>query len=160
MIFLISKKNKARPKKQSRKSGFVILFAVTIASILLAIALGVSNIAYKEVSFGTSGKNANDAFFAADTGAECALFYDKLIGTSFPVGGPATAINCASTSITPSFSLSGSVSSYDFVIPRLGSAELSCAKVNVSKNSASSPPSVVITQADIISEIQAAILPA
>ena len=37
-------------------AGFVILFAVSIASIVLAIALGIANIAYKEIKFTTSAK--------------------------------------------------------------------------------------------------------
>jgi len=56
--------------------GFVILFAVTLSALILAIALGVSDIAYKELKFSTNARDANDAFFAANTGAECALFYE------------------------------------------------------------------------------------
>lgn len=62
--------------KKSKKSGFVILFAVTISAIILAIALGVANISLKEVQFGTSARDTNDAFFAADTGIEYVLFQD------------------------------------------------------------------------------------
>ena len=58
MIILKIKKNK----------GFVLIFAVTLAAILLSIALGISQIALKEIKFGTSAKDTNDAFFAADTG--------------------------------------------------------------------------------------------
>ena len=63
-------------KKLKNKKGFVILFAVTLSAILLSIALGVSNIAFNEAKFSTSVKNTNDAFFAADVGAEQALFWD------------------------------------------------------------------------------------
>ena len=130
-------------KKNNR--GFVILFAVTLSSILLAIALGVANIALKEVKFGTSAKNTNNAFFAADTGAECALFYDKLSGSSFPIEGPATPINCASATITPSFSGTSDTGSYDFKITSLGSLGASCAKVNVFKDKSVTPRLVAIT---------------
>jgi len=66
-------------KKVFKKNnkGFVILFAVTLSSIILAIALGVSNVALKEIKFGTSAKDTNEAFFAADTGAEYVLNEDK-----------------------------------------------------------------------------------
>ena len=63
--------------KIKRNEGFVILFAVTIASILLAIAIGITNIALKEIKFGTSAKDANEAFFAADTGLERAFWNDS-----------------------------------------------------------------------------------
>lgn len=60
-----------------KNSGFVLLFAVTLAAILLAIALGVSNVAFRELKFSTSAKDSNDAFFAADSGAEKVLFQDR-----------------------------------------------------------------------------------
>lgn len=64
-------------KNLQKNRGFVILFAVTISAILLSIALGVSNIAFNEAKFSTSAKNTNDAFFAADTGAEDALLKER-----------------------------------------------------------------------------------
>ena len=68
---------KIQPQKNTKNRGFVILFAVTISSILLALAIGVANIALKEVKFNTSAKDTNNAFFAADTAIEYALFQDK-----------------------------------------------------------------------------------
>lgn len=59
------------------RSGFVLLFAVTLAAILLSVALGVVNIAFREVKFGTSARDSNEAFFAADTGLEQAFLNDK-----------------------------------------------------------------------------------
>lgn len=59
-----------------KNKGFVMLFAVTLSAILLSIALGVANIAFKEVRFSTNARDTNDAFFAADTGAEYVLFED------------------------------------------------------------------------------------
>jgi len=71
---------------EGSRSGFVLLFAVTISAILLAIALGVANIALKEVKFGTSARDTNDAFFAADTGIEYTLFKDKT-SANYPAPG-------------------------------------------------------------------------
>jgi len=138
-------------KNLQKKRGFVILFAVTLSAILLAIALGVANIALKEVKFTTNARNTNNAFFAADTGAECALFNDKLVGSSFPIEGPASSITCASTTIPVSFS--GTIDSsgnpttgtYNFSINSLGSLGASCAKINVFKDKRQSPMLVVIT---------------
>src|SRR3989344_1323414 len=97
------RKNSACPAKPARPAGglersegVVLLFAVTLTSILLAIAVGISNIALKELNFSTSARAANDAFFAADTGAECALFYDRSVSSTFAQGSPPTqTINCA-----------------------------------------------------------------
>jgi hypothetical protein len=67
-------------RRKSSGSGFVILYAVTLSAILLSIALGVAQIALKEIKFSASAKDTNEAFFAADTGAEQALFNDKTPG--------------------------------------------------------------------------------
>jgi hypothetical protein len=113
-----------------KNKGFVILFAVTISGILLAIALGVANIAYKEVKFGTSGKDTNEAFFAADTGAECALKYDSSVAANNAFTGSAT-MSCAGNSPTVTLV---SASNWSFVVSGLGNTAASCAKVTVSKS--------------------------
>ncbi|OGI73645.1 hypothetical protein A3D42_01410 [Candidatus Nomurabacteria bacterium RIFCSPHIGHO2_02_FULL_41_18] len=107
-------------------SGFVILFATTLASIIFSIALGVANVAWKELRFGSSARDANNAFFAADTGVECALVHDK---DSAPFG-TVSSINCAGRSIA----VTGSAPSWRFVVTGLGSAGNSCAVVTVTKS--------------------------
>lgn len=129
--------------------GFVILFAVTLSAILLSIALGVANIALKEIKFGTSAKDTNDAFFAADTGAECALNNDKPSSNHFPLTGPASQITCANVAITPVFSATDPNNSnavlYNFVVPSIGGSSVSCANVSVSKDPVTRSPSVITT---------------
>jgi hypothetical protein len=125
-------------RRKSSGSGFVILFAVTISAILLSIALGVTNIAFREIKFGTSAKDSNDAFFAADAGIECAMVYDRLDPDYFdePSNDPknaftgAAVMNCAGSVITiiqnpPSF--------WSFTISGLGNGGQGCAKVTVDK---------------------------
>ena len=63
-----------RYKIQTR--GFVILFTVLVASIILAIALGVASVSYRELLLSSTAKDAEFSFFSADTGAECALYWD------------------------------------------------------------------------------------
>ena len=115
-------------KFKNQNAGFVLLFAVTLSSILLAVALGVASIAEKEIKFGTSIRETNDAFLAADTGIECAIFHDKSSATAFPLEGQETSINCASSNIPIIWN-----GIHNFAIEGLGSAGDSCAKVNVIK---------------------------
>jgi len=56
--------------------GFAVLFTVLISSIILAIALGITSISYQEVVLSSSAKEGNISFYAADTGADCALYWD------------------------------------------------------------------------------------
>ncbi len=94
MIYKFIKKN------IDKKNGFVVLFVVMLSAIILSITLGISNVALKEVQFAISAKDANDAFFAADIGAECALFLDKDPLTS-PFVGASIQPNCAGIDISP-----------------------------------------------------------
>ena len=96
--------------------GFVLLFAVTFSSIVLSIALGVTNIAFREVKFGTNARDTNNAFFAADTGIESVLFSDKDPNT-FPMPEEEEKAD-------PIF----------VFIVGLGSERLSCAIVSVTKD--------------------------
>lgn len=125
-----------RKNTKIKNQGFVILFAVTLSAIILSIALGVANIAFKEIKFSTSGRDTDDAFFAADTGAECALYYDKSTQNKFPVGGPAPAnIDCANTSISVTYDTATGI--YNFTIINLGNSGDGCAKVTVKKTALS-----------------------
>lgn len=126
-------------QKMQDNKGFVILFAVTISSILLSIALGIAHVAFKELRFSTSARDTNDAFFAADAGVECALAHDKGDPAQNAFTGSAS-MSCAGSSIA----LSGGAPSWSFVIPALGSSGQSCAKVTVFKDT-TSPPDVFTT---------------
>ena len=120
------------------KKGFVLLFAVVVSSILLSVALGVSNIALKEILFSTSAKNANDAFYAADTAAECTLFYDSssLVDNAFIGNNPPAVTYCDNRAFTfteKSLPDPGFDSTFVFNIVNLGNSGKSCAIVTISK---------------------------
>jgi hypothetical protein len=129
-------------QKTKNNKGFVLLFAVTLAAIMLSIALGVANIAQKEIKFGTSAKDTNNAFAAADTGIECALLYDKssTATNAFTGGAP---MSCAGSAITVTGS--GTPTNFwTFVVSGLGNSGQSCAKVTVDKTL--SPKTTIIAK--------------
>ena len=66
MIGLFSKKNR----------GFTLLFAVLTASVLLSLALAIFNQIYKSLLLSSAGKESLAAFYAADSGVECAFYWD------------------------------------------------------------------------------------
>ncbi|MEN9582647.1 MAG: hypothetical protein RL641_601 [Candidatus Parcubacteria bacterium] len=75
------KKNKIKTIREERsattkQAGFVALFAVLVSSILLLMALSISGIAYKEQLLSVNAKTSQYSFMAADTGMECALYWD------------------------------------------------------------------------------------
>jgi len=72
--------------------GFTLLLAALVASIVLALGTSIFQIAQKEFSLSAMGRDSQFAFYAADTGAECALYWDiryKYFGTSTPPAAPA-----------------------------------------------------------------------
>ncbi len=133
MIIKNLQKNKACPTKRGRCGGFVILFAVTLAAILLSIALGVSNVALREIKFGTSAKDTNEAFFAADIGDECALVNDKSTSNVFMDSGLGTPIqiNCNNSKID--VAKDSGRPFWRFNVSGLGNGGQSCASVTVDK---------------------------
>lgn len=56
--------------------GFVTLFAVLVAGLLLAVGISIYDITSKELIFTTVTRDSELAFYAADTGLECALKWD------------------------------------------------------------------------------------
>lgn len=67
---------KTENSKLKTNLGFVALFAILISSVVLTISFGLLNIALKEVILSSSGRESQFGFYAADTGAECALYFD------------------------------------------------------------------------------------
>ena len=135
-IFNKIKKNRTYFKKE-KNNGFVLLFTVVLVSIILAITIGVVDIALNEVNFTTSGKDTNDAFFAADTGVECALYYDYGLTASGSFPNNSTAF-CAGSALT----MIGN-NPWTFSILNLGTSGQACAIVKVTKDAVSSQTTIV-----------------
>jgi len=117
---------------QEKQRGVALLFSVMLSSVLLTIVLGVLSIVLKELSFSTSAKDTNKAFFAADSALECALFYND--GTVFIDGGIAQ-ISCVEGSNIPVVSVSTTepyLKKYQFSVVGLSSdTNAACANVLV-----------------------------
>jgi len=74
-----------------RKKGFTLMMAVLVAGILLAIGLAIFNITIKELQISSSGRDSQFAFYAADSGIECALYWDQK-QDSFASSTPSTIV--------------------------------------------------------------------
>jgi len=62
--------------KKDTQKGFTLFIAVVISSLLLLVVLSISNIALQETILSGAGRESQLAFYAADSGVECALFWD------------------------------------------------------------------------------------
>jgi hypothetical protein len=78
----------------SKQRGFTILFAVLTSSLLLAIGISIFNVTYRELLLSSSARDSQFAIYAADTGIECALYWDSH-GDAFATGTGVRSIQCA-----------------------------------------------------------------
>ncbi len=60
----------------SAKKGFTLLLAALVSSVVLSIGAAVYAISFKQVQLSSVGRDSQFAFYAADTAAECGLFWD------------------------------------------------------------------------------------
>jgi hypothetical protein len=64
-------------QKKSWSGGYTLLFAVLVSAIVLGVAVSILNIARKELILTSGARESQFAFYAADTGYECAEWYDS-----------------------------------------------------------------------------------
>lgn len=76
--------------------GFTLLLAALVASITLSIGVSIFEITQKQVILSSLGRDSQFAFYTADTGAECALYWD-VRHNAFSTTTPITPITCDST---------------------------------------------------------------
>src|SRR3989344_615182 len=116
------------------KSGFTLLLAVIITGTLLVIAAGITALAVKQSLIAVAGRDSQRAFYAADTGLECALYWDVKNPSGFSAFDPSTGstIYCNRDSSNPGNQwVVGGSSASTFTINFL--PDLQCAVVTVTK---------------------------
>ncbi|MEK7642457.1 MAG: hypothetical protein AAB392_01545 [Patescibacteria group bacterium] len=90
-----------------KQAGFSLFIAVTVAGVLTIVAFTVTKIVTKSVEYANIGKSSQIAFFAADAGVECALYYDSLEPSKFATSSSGSPISCAGVSMATSNAISG-----------------------------------------------------
>lgn len=63
--------------KINKKNGFVVLYAVLVTTVIVAVGLIMSNIMVKQIILSTTGRDSQKAFYAANAGLECVIFWDR-----------------------------------------------------------------------------------
>src|SRR3989344_266011 len=86
------------------RKGFALLIAVVVSTIILTIGLSIVNTALKEIVLASTVRNSSTSFYIADSGAECALYWDNIRGnfekkSAFRVGSPPSIIECQNIKI-------------------------------------------------------------
>lgn len=121
-----------KPKTYNLKPtrGFAMLFSVLISSLLVAIGLSIFSLTLKELTISTSARESQVAFYAANSGMDCAVYWNfegKFINNNAP-----------SVLSTPCGELFGNVSAglniYKFKFYITTDQEGPCVDVVVNKN--------------------------
>jgi len=115
--------------------GFVILFVVLIAAIILLIGAGIFTISFKENILSSTARESQLALSAADAGVECALYHD-IEFLAFSSSAPVASIECADTTLSVT---NPAPEEFKFSLPlenvmHLSGVTLPCAHVTVDKN--------------------------
>ena len=82
-------------KKQIQKRGTLLLMALLVASVTLAVGLGVYARTYKEILFSSYWKQTQVAFAAAAGGLECSMYWLR-----HPGAGGSNIAYCFGNNIT------------------------------------------------------------
>jgi Tfp pilus assembly protein PilX len=129
MRHIFNKKNK----------GFTVLFAVIVSALVLAIGISIANITLKQIRISSLGRESQIAFYGADSGAECVMYYD-LVGDIFATSSNSnptdTTINCFGETVEVLFEPSDAFSdraTSTIVINNSGAEANLCATVEIGK---------------------------
>ncbi|MEX0910040.1 MAG: hypothetical protein WDZ75_01965 [Candidatus Paceibacterota bacterium] len=66
--------NNSFNKKNNK--GFALLFSIVVVSVVVITTLAVSSLVRRGLELTSIGERSMEAFFAADAGLECALYWD------------------------------------------------------------------------------------
>ena len=135
-------------------SGFTLLFAVIISSLLLSIGIAILDLALKQFSLTSTSQNSQVAFYAADDGLECALFWDRSApeGSVFATSsysnlltqtGAVTCNGSISTSSVSQLSPTAATSTFwVFYATSTPYSSAPCAYVSVAKTGSTTSPQI------------------
>lgn len=63
-------------KYKNQKKGIALVIAITVMTLLLSISFSISNIVLRQIKITNINNESKPAFYVADSGVECALYYD------------------------------------------------------------------------------------
>jgi len=115
----------------NNQRGFALFMSVVIAGTLLVIATGIVSLAVRQALLSTSARESQYAFYAADTGVECALYWDFKTG-AFSPESPPSDIKCVETTTTVGGGAYGVPTTFRlYFLPQPYCVDVTVTKINV-----------------------------
>ena len=122
---------------KTKNRGFTLFIALIIVATLLLVSMGIASISVKENFLTSASRESQYAFYAADTGTECAIYWDvkNPTGTSAFATSTNSTIYCNQdvnnpSNTTPSTVGGNSISTFTLTFK----PDPYCAVVTVTKN--------------------------
>lgn len=106
------------PVYTSEPRGFTLLIAVILTTVLVTVGLALFDIAYKQIVLTSAVRHSQYAFYAADTGMECALYWDQKFN-AFSPSSPRGTITCGGSNISVSSTMASNIRTSTFSTPCL-----------------------------------------
>ncbi|MFZ3019967.1 MAG: pilus assembly PilX N-terminal domain-containing protein [Minisyncoccia bacterium] len=102
--FLISNKAKEFFLKFKKEDGVTLYLAIVVTSALLLVSFAIADVTLKQAALASINRDSHIAFFAADTGIECALYWDlkNISGGSAFSTSTTAVISCNGDANNPS----------------------------------------------------------
>ena len=113
--------------------GFTLLLAALVSSLVLALGISIVSIARKSVTLSSITRDSQFAFYAADSAAECGLYWDLrylYFGTTSPPGLSPSDVTCDNQQINAT----GRQATEPYTMTYEYESGGYCAQVSVSKN--------------------------
>jgi hypothetical protein len=133
----MSNKKKNNWRTSRSEQGIAVYVAVTITAALVLISFAILNLAIRQVGISGAGRDSQAAFYAADSGVECALFWDLRNTTNPGVSAFSTStalqqVSCNGQTLTPTraFTSGSGTSTFSFNF----SPDPYCVTVDVGKH--------------------------
>ncbi|HRH25583.1 MAG TPA: pilus assembly PilX N-terminal domain-containing protein [Parcubacteria group bacterium] len=115
-----------------KNRGFTLFIAIVISATLLLVSSGIISVAVKEAFLTTANRHSQEAFYAADTGIECALYWD--LKNPGGLSAFATSTTAVISCNGQSFTVGGSSGQSNFTLTFL--PDLYCTEVRVTRRRA------------------------
>ncbi len=94
--------------KDLNNKGFALLYTALISSLLLSLAMSISVIVMKDIRLSSISRESQKAFYAADSAAECALYWEFRKGKFATTTAVTSGVTCNGQDIAnPSHELPG-----------------------------------------------------
>ena len=122
---------------KTTQGGFTLLFASLVGSLLLSLGIATFNIILREITLSATARESRFAFYAADSGWECAFYHDRKRPAVFATSTDSraipnpTSVRCRDIVLVVSATREAFSATSVFTLPLDGTA---CATISISKN--------------------------